>query len=101
MKPAAECANTETLSEESVLFEVASIWCAVLGHEEIGPEDNFFQLGGDSVMVMSVLLRVEESFGIYLDPGEVFDAPTLGQFASRVSVSLGGVSSGRNDVAVL
>mgnify|MGYP002084264598 CR=1 FL=1 len=56
---------------------LASIWSEVLGIERIGRRDNFFALGGHSLMAVRVASRVQRRLGIELELGEFFDKPEL------------------------
>jgi aspartate racemase len=56
---------------------VATIWREVLNLKEVGTQDNFFDLGGNSLMVGQVISRVREAFQIELPAQALFDAPTI------------------------
>ena len=56
---------------------LAAIWSEVLGVEEVGKSDNFFQLGGDSLSATGVMSRVLATFGVELPFERFFDTPTL------------------------
>ncbi|MFJ8435297.1 amino acid adenylation domain-containing protein [Kitasatospora sp. NPDC094019] len=43
---------------------VAQLWSELLGVEEVGPEDDFFELGGNSLLAMEMLARARIMFGI-------------------------------------
>ncbi|MHC4845900.1 MAG: amino acid adenylation domain-containing protein [Planctomycetota bacterium] len=60
---------------------LAGIWCKVLDLERVGSHDNFFDLGGHSLLLMQVIGEVKKAFGIQLDPGELV-LPTLRQLAT-------------------
>jgi amino acid adenylation domain-containing protein len=60
---------------------LASIWEAVLERKGIGTHDNFFDLGGHSLIVAKLLRQVETEFGVRLSLAAVFQAPTIEQFA--------------------
>ncbi|MGK7905412.1 MAG: amino acid adenylation domain-containing protein [Hormoscilla sp.] len=57
--------------------EIARIWAEVLGIERVGIHDNFFKLGGYSLLVTQVLSRVREAFQVELPLREIFEAPTV------------------------
>ncbi len=57
------------------------LWERLLGRSGIGIEDDFFVLGGDSVMAMSCLLEIEESFGRRLDPSAFVPTATVARLA--------------------
>jgi acyl-coenzyme A synthetase/AMP-(fatty) acid ligase/acyl carrier protein len=60
------------------------IWAEVLGLDEIGLHDDFFDLGGDSLLAVGMLARVQERLGAELALGVLFEAPTVAQIADRV-----------------
>ncbi|MFJ4670087.1 amino acid adenylation domain-containing protein [Kitasatospora purpeofusca] len=68
---------------------IAAVWADVLGVPEVGAEDNFFHLGGDSLTAVRVVGRVFDAFGM-ISPYAIFDAPTLAGFAAAVTASAGG-----------
>ncbi|WP_189978574.1 non-ribosomal peptide synthetase [Streptomyces termitum] len=65
---------------------IAAVWADVLGVPEVGAEDNFFHLGGDSLTAVRVVGRVFDVFGM-ISPYTIFDAPTLAGFAAAVTAA--------------
>ena len=63
---------------------VLAIWSEVLGREDVGPEDDFFDLGGESLALLRVAARLYEMFGCDLSLEEMFDHPTARELAERV-----------------
>jgi acyl carrier protein len=61
---------------------LAAIWAEVLGIEAVGLDDNFFDLGGHSLVAVKLVARIQASLGIDLPLRAVFDAPTLGAMAT-------------------
>jgi amino acid adenylation domain-containing protein len=47
----------------AVQDQVKALWCQALRCQEIDPDDNFFDLGGHSLMAVSLTMRLEEKFG--------------------------------------
>lgn len=64
---------------------LAAIWKELLGVEEVVRDDDFFKLGADSVMASVMMMQVEETFGVYLDPAEIFERPILHEFAESIA----------------
>ncbi|MFJ4474305.1 non-ribosomal peptide synthase/polyketide synthase [Streptomyces xanthochromogenes] len=62
---------------------VARIWSDVLGITDIGVDDNFFALGGDSILSMQVVSRLRRD-GLHLVPRDLFTHQTLGALARVV-----------------
>ncbi|HEX5507502.1 MAG TPA: amino acid adenylation domain-containing protein [Pseudolabrys sp.] len=63
---------------------LAAIWKDILGVKIIGARDNFFDLGGHSLLVAKLLRRIEAEFGISLSMAAVFYAPQLDELAARL-----------------
>jgi amino acid adenylation domain-containing protein len=61
---------------------LAAIWCDVLGVPSVGARDNFFDLGGHSLLVTRLLRRIEDAFGRRLPMAVVFQAPTVEEMAA-------------------
>ncbi|MDQ3958469.1 MAG: amino acid adenylation domain-containing protein, partial [Actinomycetota bacterium] len=63
---------------------MAQIWAEVLRRESIGVHENFFALGGDSIVSLRLASRVRRGFGVDGSPRELFEAPTVGALAERL-----------------
>ncbi|MFD7891187.1 amino acid adenylation domain-containing protein, partial [Streptomyces albidoflavus] len=61
---------------------LAGIWAEVLGREQVGCEDNFFDLGGDSIISLQVVSRARRA-GLALTSRDVFLHPTVAALAAR------------------
>lgn len=66
---------------------VAEIWAKVLGRQEVGTQDNFFALGGDSLLAVQVLANIGSVLGLELSIYEFFEAPTVEEVAWKLSQS--------------
>jgi len=69
-------------STETIL---AAIWKGILGLEQIGIHDNFFDLGGHSIIAMQLMVKIQQQFGKSFPVTAFFQAPTIAQFAQRIS----------------
>jgi len=78
------CTAPRNTTEEAL----AEIWCAVLGLKQVGVHDNFFDLGGHSLLVAQVLARVRQAFAVRLTLRHAFEAPTIVQLAVTVEEAL-------------
>jgi amino acid adenylation domain-containing protein/non-ribosomal peptide synthase protein (TIGR01720 family) len=65
---------------------LAGVWAQVLGVERVGIHDNFFKLGGDSIMSIQIIARMNQS-GIRLMPRQMFQHPTLAELAAVAEVA--------------
>jgi amino acid adenylation domain-containing protein len=69
-----------TATEEAV----AGIWAALLRRDRVGAEDNFFDLGGDSLLATQVVSRLRAAFEIDLPLRRFFEVSTVAGLAERV-----------------
>ncbi len=60
---------------------LARIWRELLGVEEVGVTDDFFQAGGHSLMVTRLLSRIRSAFGVDLPLKDVYAATTIAGLA--------------------
>nr|WP_247884834.1 non-ribosomal peptide synthetase [Azospirillum formosense] len=63
---------------------IAALWGGLLG-EEIARGDNFFALGGNSLLAVSIAHRLSQELGIAVPARALFAAPTLAGFARKVA----------------
>ena len=65
---------------------IAEIWAAALGLEEVGAQDNFFDLGGNSLIGIDLVARIRtELRALDLPPHALYEAPTVAALARIVS----------------
>lgn len=65
--------------------ELCRIWTQVLGLGQLGIHDNFFDLGGDSLMATRVVSQVIETFQVDFPLKALFDSPTVAEMAIVVA----------------
>ena len=68
---------------------IAGIWQTVLNVPSVGVEDNFFDLGGHSLLVVQVLSRLREVTGKKLPMTELFRFPTIRALAASLDGGAG------------
>jgi 3-oxoacyl-(acyl-carrier-protein) synthase/SAM-dependent methyltransferase/acyl carrier protein len=74
---------------ESVQERLALMWADVLGIAAIGPDDDFFALGGDSLVALNLLARVEREFGVDHPIAAMFERSTLRGMSDDVAAARG------------
>ena len=81
--------NVEPLSEiprTQVEIQLADIWQEVLGGPQPRRHENFFALGGNSLLATQVVSRVEEMFLVDFPLRTIFDSPTIAQLAEYIRI---------------
>ena len=79
------------ISDSGETIEVLrDTWKSVLQCPDVGEDESFADLGGDSLNAVRVLVAVNESFGCDLPPDTLYRFPTLRLFADRVEAALRG-----------
>lgn len=63
---------------------IAQIWGEVLQRKQISADDNFFQLGGHSLMATQVISRIREHFAVEVALRTLFESPILKALAAAV-----------------
>jgi len=64
--------------------ELAKLWEGVLRIGPLGVDDDYFDLGGDSLHAFALLSRVSAAFGVTLTPRELFTAGTIASMAALI-----------------
>lgn len=64
--------------------KICRLFAQLTGVEKVGLDDNFFDLGGHSLLGVRLIAEVERLFGASVPLGVLFAAPTPGQFAERL-----------------
>ncbi len=64
--------------------QIGEIWAEILGFEEVDVNVNFFDIGGDSLMVIKVLKSLNEAFHENLEAGDMFSYSTVAQMAEYI-----------------
>jgi amino acid adenylation domain-containing protein len=83
-RPEALTARPQTENERMV----AEVWSDLLGRREVGLHDNFFEIGGHSLLVLQAISRIEERARVRLGP-RAFVVDTLEQLAAQIPVRRG------------
>jgi aspartate racemase len=67
---------------------LAEIWAQVLNVPRIGIHDNFFKLGGHSLLSTVLISRIREAFHVELPVLALFESPTVAELAGTIEQSL-------------
>ncbi|MFD9075189.1 amino acid adenylation domain-containing protein, partial [Streptomyces lasiicapitis] len=88
--PRPEPAATDGAPRHDVDERIADVWEEVLGHRDFGIHDDFFVLGGHSLLCVDVLHRVGRVFGVELPLRVMFTHRTVARLANAVAAELSG-----------
>ncbi|MFF8726760.1 non-ribosomal peptide synthase/polyketide synthase [Streptomyces sp. NPDC015171] len=81
--PAQAADGPRTAPRTDTERRIARIWADVLGIEEVGADDNFFALGGDSILSMQVVSRLRRD-GLHIATRDLFTHQTVAELATVV-----------------
>lgn len=68
--------------------KLAALWRQTLHIDNVGVQDSFFELGGDSVLAAQILSLVQNKFGIKVNPQDAFKAFTIERLAEMLEAEL-------------
>ncbi|WP_125716307.1 non-ribosomal peptide synthetase [Pseudoalteromonas rubra] len=71
-----------------VEIRVAEIWSHLLKVDKIGTQDDFFRLGGNSLIASNLLYKLNEVFGVDLPLSELFEATTVAQISALIEKTI-------------
>jgi thioesterase domain-containing protein/aryl carrier-like protein len=83
--PSADAVDEYVAPRTPVQRTVAAIWSEVLGVERVGVHDDFFALGGNSLVALRLLARVREATGETVSVASLLQGPTVEQMARAVA----------------
>jgi len=89
--PARDFSSLNSNSENLVLprntteEQLAAIWGEILGIEQVGVFQDFFELGGDSLLATKIIVRVRDIFSVELPLGNLFASPTVAGIAEYIN----------------
>src|SRR5688500_14756338 len=72
-------------TQASQVSVIQRTWAEILGVERVGPGDDFFDLGGHSLLVPSVVDLLGSRVGIDMHPRALFEAPTPTEMAELIA----------------
>ncbi len=64
---------------------LAAIWSQLLSRKHVGRDDNFFHIGGHSLLAVRLMARVNDAFGLSLPLSQIFLSPTVATLAAMIN----------------
>jgi acyl carrier protein len=83
-RQSSDTAQDNVIAKNELHQQVGAIWSDVLQCGEVSAEQNFFELGGDSLMTMMVAFRISDELRVELPPSALAEHPTLGEFCTLI-----------------
>jgi len=76
------------LQQHQIEAKLLQIWRDVLQFPDVGVRDNFFEIGGHSLLILQVTKQIYEHFGVELSVAEFFRFPNIQEMANFLANSL-------------
>lgn len=67
---------------------ITKIWCDILEIDEIAPDENFFDLGGNSITAMMILEEVNSQFNAGLVATDLYSSDTVSKMTAAIKERL-------------
>jgi amino acid adenylation domain-containing protein len=90
--PSPEWDANRAVLQTPVEDAVAEIWASTLGVSEIGVDDDFFDLGGTSLALVNIVMKMSKRFAIPLDTSIVLGGATVSALARAVKGRMAGAN---------
>jgi acyl carrier protein len=84
-------------SNETIEGTLAAWWREMLGVEQVGMDEDFFNLGGHSLVGVRLMAKIKKAYQVDLDFGVIFEARTVRQLANLIQEAQ--LASGGNQVS--
>jgi amino acid adenylation domain-containing protein len=81
-RPAEDVPAGET--GDSCQQKIAALVASLLGQPSVDPRENFFMLGGHSMLGVQLVARIRDLFGVKLSLRQLFNAPTIAALSAEV-----------------
>jgi len=82
----AETATTDVSNTTTIEENLTAIWEEVLGFSPIHKDDNFFEIGGDSILSIQIIAKARKK-GVILPPNALFEHQTIAELALFTKVA--------------
>jgi acyl carrier protein len=66
------------------------LWMDAFGMDELGLDEDFVELGGNSLVAVQLAVRIRDSFGVTLSGVAVLEHPTVRELAARIDQAMSG-----------
>jgi len=77
---------------DAIERDLAAIWKEMLGVQQVSVDDDFFELGGQSLIALRLFNRIRKQYGVELPLSVLFQAPTIAATAALLREAMGSVA---------
>ncbi|EKE80856.1 type I polyketide synthase [Idiomarina xiamenensis] len=88
-----ELSTSYVAANNQIEKRIAAVFERVLGIDKVGLDDNYFELGGNSLISMQLISELQREFEVSLSPILIFEAPSVSEMAKKL-----GIDDSRGDV---
>jgi acyl carrier protein len=74
--------------DDSVDAKLSALVASLLGQPSVNVDDNFFMLGGHSMLAAQLVARIGDLFGVKLSLRQLFNAPTVAALSKEIANQL-------------
>jgi acyl carrier protein len=67
--------------DPTVMRDLCTIWAEVIGIDQVDPSDDFFEVGGYSLLAVQIISRIEERFGAKITIRQLFENPSVAELS--------------------
>jgi amino acid adenylation domain-containing protein/thioester reductase-like protein len=92
--PLSKAVDADHTPRNPIEARLAVIWAELLGLEQISIHDDFFQLGGNSLLAVQLVTRIIDAFQVELPLHRLFESPTISSLSPILENLQGDVTSG-------
>lgn len=77
-----------TAPESEIERSIADMWVELLGVEKVGVHNDFFEVGGHSLLAAQLASRIQERFEVAISVKDIFEFPTIREIAEHMEFQL-------------
>ena len=84
-------------ARDDIERKLVAIWEELLGVDQVGVQDSFFDLGGHSLVAVRLFARIKQTFDVDYPISILFEAPTIEGCANLIRTEIGDQEAGSNN----
>lgn len=76
--------NATDVEYDQTTLKLLELWKDILGVNDVGVDDNFFEIGGHSIKATLLMIRIRKGFDVDISLSDIFEYPTITEFRKRL-----------------